>query len=53
MIRWLSDGRQIVALGQITQDGETIDGDKLEKIIVQGKVTTTILDGDDKFRLTI
>ena len=37
----------------ITQDGETIDGDGLEGIIVLGKVTATIVDDNDEFRPTI
>lgn len=34
---------KIFSTGIITQDGETIDGEGLEGIIVLGKVTTTIL----------
>jgi len=44
---------KLFSLGLITQDGETIDGDGLEGIIVLGKVTATILDDDDEYRPTI
>lgn len=44
---------KLFSSGLITQDGETIDGDGLEGIIVLGKVTATILDDDDEYRPTI
>ena len=44
---------KLFASGLITQDGETIDGEGLEGIIVLGKVTATILDDDDECRPTI
>lgn len=44
---------KLFASGLITQDGETIDGEGLEGIIVLGKVTSTILDDDDEHRPTI
>jgi len=44
---------KLFASGLITQDGETIDGEGLEGIIVLGKVTATILDDHDEFRPTI
>lgn len=34
---------KLFSLGVITQDGETIDGEGLEGIIVLGKVTVTVL----------
>jgi len=39
---------KLFASGLITQDGETIDGEGREGIIVLGKVTATILDDDDE-----
>ena len=39
--------------GLITLDGETIDGDALEGIIVLGKMTATILEEGDEFCPTI
>lgn len=51
------DGYPIVgklfSSGLIIQDGETIDGDRLEGIIVLGKVTAAILDDDDEYQPTI
>lgn len=44
---------KLFASGLITQDGETIDGEGLEGIIVLGKVTATIVDDNDEFRPTI
>ncbi|WP_312731433.1 phage repressor protein [Atlantibacter hermannii] len=44
---------KLFASGLITQDGETIDGEGLEGIIVLGKVTATILDNGDECRPTI
>ncbi|WP_418157150.1 phage repressor protein (plasmid) [Pantoea agglomerans] len=39
--------------GIITQDGETIDGEGLEGIIVLGKVTATIVAVYEPLRLTM
>lgn len=51
------DGYPIVgrlfSSGLITQDGETIDGEGLEGIIVLGKVTARIDDDNDEYRPTI
>lgn len=44
---------RLFATGLITQDGETIDGEGLEGIIVLGKVTATIVDDNDEYRPTI
>jgi len=40
---------KLFSSGLITQDGEKIDGEGLESIIVLGKVTATILDDDDEY----
>ena len=39
--------------GLITPDGETLEGEVMERIIVLGKVTATILDDDEPYRSTI
>lgn len=39
--------------GLITPDGETLEGEVMERIIVLGKVTATILDDEDPDRPTI
>ncbi|WP_158618936.1 phage repressor protein [Pantoea sp. YU22] len=39
--------------GLITPDGETLEGDVMERIIVLGKVTATILDDEEPDRPTI
>lgn len=44
---------RLFATGLITQDGETIDGEGLEGIIVLGKVTATIVDDNNEYRPTI
>lgn len=44
---------RLFATGLITQDGETIDGEGLEGVIVLGKVTATILDDEEEWRPTI
>lgn len=44
---------KLFASGLITQDGETIDGEGLEGIIVLGKVTASIMGDDDEWRPTI
>ncbi|MBZ6386980.1 MULTISPECIES: hypothetical protein [Pantoea] len=36
-----------------TPGGETMKGEVMERIIVPGKVTATIVDDDNKFRPTI
>lgn len=43
----------LFASGLITPDGETLEGEVMERIIVLGKVTATILDDDDPYRPTI
>ncbi|MCW0939168.1 MULTISPECIES: phage repressor protein [Pantoea] len=44
---------KLFSTGIITHDGETIDGEGLEGIIVLGKVTATIVAVYDPFRPTI
>ncbi|MCG7388736.1 phage repressor protein [Pantoea sp. ACRSB] len=39
--------------GLITPDGETLEGEVMDRIIVLGKVTATILDDEDPYRPTI
>ncbi len=43
----------LFASGLITPDGETLEGEVMERIIVLGKVTATIFDDEDPFRPTI
>jgi len=43
----------LFASGLITPDGETMEGEVMERIIVLGKVTATILDDEDPYRPTI
>ena len=43
----------LFASGLITPDGETLEGDVMERIIVLGKVTATIVDDEDPYRPTI
>lgn len=42
----------LFAAGLITPDGETLEGEVMERIIVLGKVTATILDDEDPYRPT-
>lgn len=44
---------KLFSSGIITSDGETIDGDGLDGVIVLGKVTVTIVTVYDPFRPTI
>lgn len=39
--------------GLITPDGETLEGEVMERIIVLGKATATILEDDEPYRPTI
>ncbi|RTY60030.1 phage repressor protein [Pantoea sp. YU22] len=43
----------LFASGLITPDGETLEGEVMERIIVLGKVTATILDDEDPYQPTI
>ena len=43
----------LLASGLITPDGETMEGEEMERIIVPGKVTATIVDDDNDFQPTI
>lgn len=43
----------LFASGLITPDGETLEGEVMERIIVLGKVTATIFDDDEPYRPTI
>ncbi len=43
----------LFASGLITPDGETLEGEVMERIIELGKVTATILDDDEPDRPTI
>ncbi|WP_312630582.1 hypothetical protein [Pantoea piersonii] len=44
---------KLFASGLITQDGETLEEQVMQRIIVLGKVTATILDDEDPYRPTI
>ncbi|MGC0956942.1 phage repressor protein [Pantoea agglomerans] len=44
---------KLFSTGIITQDVETIDGEVLERIIVLGKLTATIVAAYDPFKPTI
>jgi len=44
---------KLFASGLITQDGETQEGQVMQRIIVLGKVTATIFDDDEPERPTI
>lgn len=43
----------LFASGLITPEGETLEGEVMERIIVLGKVTATIFDDDEPYRPTI